>query len=372
MKIARIFGIDIYVNVSWLFVFALVAWSLAGNVGPLHAVSIGALPRAILAVITAFLFFASVLVHELAHSLVARARGIPIYGIRLFIFGGISLLEREADSAPSEAWISLIGPLTSIAVYFFFALAANLIDHGRPPAIPARSIQDAATVACSYLAFANVLLAFFNILPAYPLDGGRFLHAIIWRITGNKARATTIAVITGRLLAGAIVSLGIAISLLGGLGGGLWITFIGWFIFQAGEAERVAARVGDALRGHRAAELATPSPTRVAADSNATDALNVLLSAQINAAPVFIGDRFLGIVTLQDLVRVSDPGHTYVTAVMTQAEDVRSIGASADAAEVTRRLSRGSSTMLPVIDDRGDLVGFITRESILDWMSTHT
>jgi Zn-dependent protease/CBS domain-containing protein len=377
MRIGRIFGIDIFVNVSWLFVFALVAWSLASNVWPLHGMTISPLTRSVLAVVTAMLFFCSVLLHELAHSLLARARGIPIKGITLFIFGGVSMLEREADSAPSEIWISLIGPLTSLALFVFFLVVVACIAQGQDLTTTASALPDglsglrgASALAATYLAIANLMLAVFNLLPAYPLDGGRILHGLLWRFSKNRSFATTCTVIVGRVIAGLIIAWGLTDIVLEGLGGGAWMTLIGIFLLQAGESERVAARLGDALRGHTAAELAVSPVLRLAADTNADAALAQLLHHQINAAPVYVGERFIGIVTLQDLVRVSDPARTYTTAVMTQSSELDHISADADAGEVTRRLSRGAQTMLPVLDAAGELVGFITREGVIAWMGS--
>ena len=368
MRITRIFGIDIFVNVSWLFVFALVAWSLASNVGPLHAVRLAPFSRAILALLAALLFFVSVLLHELAHSLVARSRGVPIRGITLFIFGGVSLLEGEPPNAPAEMWISAIGPLTSVALGLCFGAFVHHLNVPTHTFLPAYDWRGGFSVVFSYLSIANYLLALFNLLPAYPLDGGRVLHALVWHATGNQHRATTVAVIAGRSIAAAFILLGIFWTITDGLGGGMWVTFIGWFLLQAGEAERVAARVTEALRGHRAAELAQPPAVRIRADQTAASTLEYLLHHQVHSAPVFVGERLIGIVTLQALVRVADPATSYVTAAMTKISDITTIHGDAEAAEVTRRFAGGGHPLLPVIDTDGEVLGFITREIVLSWM----
>ena len=372
MRVGRLFGIDVFINVSWLFVFALVAWSLASDVGPLRAVDIPPLPRACLGVVTALLFFMSVLIHELAHSLLARSRGVKIRGITLFIFGGVSMLESEAETAPAEAWISLIGPLASFALFIIFTALTGLLAVAQPQPLQSHDWRTAMAVASSYLACANLLLATFNLLPAYPLDGGRILHALIWRFGGSRRRATAITIAVGRIIAACIVLLGIASTLFEreALGGGLWLTFIGWFLFQAGETEGAVARLGEALRGHVAAELAAPPACAISADTTAEEALQKLLHQQVHAAPIFLGERLIGMVTLQELVRVPEPTRTYVTAVMTPASEIAVIRASADAGEVTRALTRGGTTLLPVEDDNGELLGFITREGVVAWMST--
>ena len=368
MKITRIFGIDIFVNVSWLFVFALVAWSMASNVGPLHAVKLAPFARSLLAVLTALLFFTSVLFHELAHSLIARQRGVPIRGITLFIFGGVSMLEGEPPNAPAEAWISGAGPLTSVVLGVFFGMLSHQLSSAHYAIVPVHDWRSGFAVAFSYLAYSNYMLAIFNLLPAYPLDGGRVLHALVWRTTGDQHRATTVAVIAGRSIAAGFIILGIFWTITDGLGGGLWLTFIGWFLLQAGEAERVAARVTEALRGHRASELAQPPEVRIRADQTAASALEELLHHHVHSAPVFVGERLIGIVTLQSLVRVADSTTSYVTAAMTKISDIATIRGDCEAAEVTRRFAGGGHPLLPVVDAEGEVLGFITREIVLSWM----
>jgi Zn-dependent protease/predicted transcriptional regulator len=368
MKIARIFGIDIFVNVSWLFVFALVAWSLAGNVGPLHALRLAPLARALLAVMTALLFFMSVLFHELAHSLIARQRGVPIRGMNLFIFGGVSLIEGEPPNAPTELWISAVGPSVNVVLGIVFGWLSHLLSSPYSIVMPVHDIGSGYAIAFSYLSISNYWLAAFNLLPAYPLDGGRVLHGIVWRATNDRYLATTVAVIAGRSIAAAFILCGILWTITDGMGGGLWLTFLGWFLLRAGEAERVATRVTEALRGHRAAELAQNPKVRISADQTTASALEALLDHQVNSAPVFVGERLIGIVTLQGLVRVADPSGSYVTAAMIKINDVATVRGDAEAAEVTRRFARGGHSLLPVIDNEGELLGFITREIVLSWM----
>ncbi|MGH7330825.1 MAG: site-2 protease family protein, partial [Polyangiaceae bacterium] len=189
MKLGRIFGIEITVHVTWLFVFALFAWSLSSGFGPFVQLRVSEGARIALAIFTTLLFFMSVLIHELAHSLLARSRGIHVRGIMLFIFGGVSQFEEEASSAPIAAWVSAIGPLTSLALAAVFYGLMRVF--GVTP----------LGVAFAYLSFANLLLAIFNLIPAYPLDGGRVLQALVWRATGDQYRATRSAVIVGRVFA---------------------------------------------------------------------------------------------------------------------------------------------------------------------------
>jgi len=357
MRIGRIFGIDIVINLSWLFIFAFVAWSLA-EVGPFRLVNVTPFERMALGIFTAILFFASVLAHELAHSLVARRRGIPIKQITLFIFGGVSSLEGEPTTAPVEAWIAFVGPLMSIILGVLFFAASTLIGPHTP-----------LGVSTGYLAFANVVLGIFNLLPAYPLDGGRVLHALVWRWTQSRLRATQIAAAVGRIMAIFFIAYGIFETLysVGGSFSGLWLVFIGWFLLQAGGAEQMQAELLSALQGLTAGDIAVPPPEPVPADATADVALQIMMRTGNRALPVLLGDQLLGILTMSDFVKLTDrgPADVYVTSLMTRAADLKSAKPSTSAIDVLQMLSKAGVAQIPVIDDNGTLIGFVTRESIL-------
>ena len=362
MRVGKIFGIDIVINLSWLFIFAFVAWSLA-QVGPFRLISVTPLQRLTLGIITALLFFASVLAHELAHSLVARRRGIPIKQITLFIFGGVSSLEGEPSTAPVEAWIAFVGPLASIVIGALFAGCAALLGRTTP-----------LGTAADYLAAANVILGIFNLIPAYPLDGGRVLHALVWRWTGSRLRATKVAATIGRILAVGLVGYGVFETLyVAGSVFGLWLVFIGWYLLQAGGAEQMQAELLDALKGLTARDIAVSPPDPIAADATADAALQVMMKTGSRALPVMLGEQLLGIVSMGDFAKLTDrrPADAYVTSLMTRIADLRSASPNTSAVEVARMLSQSGVGQIPVIDDGGVLVGFVTRESLLRRLPLH-
>jgi Zn-dependent protease/CBS domain-containing protein len=358
MSLGRLFGINIRIDLSWLFVFALVVWSLSSKFGPFEAVATDLPTRMLLGILTAMLFFASILAHELAHSLTARARGIPIESITLFIFGGISHFKGEPTTAPSSAWISLVGPLASLAIGAAFFFAGALIG-----------AHNAFGVAAGYLAFANIALGLFNLLPVFPLDGGRVLHALLWSATKDRVRATRIAVIIGRIPAWLIIVFGIDQTLRFGIGSGLWLTFIGWFLLQAGNAEALQTEISAALKGHTAAELAEPAVLAVAPNATGTQALETMRSQRARALPVLLGGQFLGIVTATDLAKISSDelGATFVTALMTRRETLKSITPESSASDILRILAESGHQQLPVIDAGGTFHGFVTVQGILRW-----
>lgn len=359
MKIGSLFGIEITVHVSWIFVFALVAWALANPVGPLHPAIPNAALRALFGVLGSLLFFASVLAHELAHSLLARSRGVAVRGITLFVFGGVSMFEGEAADAPGEAWISGIGPVTSLVLGGLFAGLAWVA-------------QNAALGALfGYLSAANLMLAIFNLLPAYPLDGGRVLHALVWRATGDRERAGAVAGSIGRAIAFAMIAAGIADALLAEAVGGLWITFIGWFLLQAGNAERSGERLAAALKGHNAGDLAAPPELHVVADTAAPRALDLMQQSQVEAVPVLLGERMIGVLPLEELLALGpdELAGTPVTALMRRTEALETIPASMPADEALKRLVGAPGNVLAVSGADGEAVTIFTTESAMRYLA---
>lgn len=362
MRIGQLFGVNIVVDVSWLFIFAIVSWALGSSTGPFHAVDVSPGMRVVLAIVTALLFFISVLLHELAHSLVARSQGIPVREIRLFIFGGASNLTEEPKAPLPAAWLAFAGPLTSIVLALLCAFAAMQVGITAP-----------AGVVFAYLATANAIVGVFNLLPAFPMDGGRVLQAIIWAITHDRMRATRIAGRVGVIFAWATIAYGVTDVLLQGFGGGLWFTFVGWFLLLSAQGEQRQAELQVALRGHSALQLAVPPAETLAADTHADTALRLMLGKGVRALPVVLGERFVGLVTLGDFAHVDGTSldQTYVTAVMKRAEDVTTIAPSADAAQALAILGKTGFHQLPVVDADGAFLGFVTREGVIDWLAHH-
>ena len=356
----RLFGIDVRIHPSWLFIFVLVAWSLSSPGGPLGSYNMPPLERTLLGLFATVLFFVSVLVHELAHSLLARSRGIPIRGITLMIFGGVSQFEEEPRTPPSAAWISAIGPLTSLclaAVFYGLAVASGLTT---PFGLTFR-----------YLSMANVLLGIFNFLPALPLDGGRVLQALIWRATGDRLRATQIAANIAKVLSGLMIAFGLWEVVVFGYFGGLWLAFIGWFLYQGATAEEVRARLDRALQGHFVAELASPPDRVVPADATVERAARELANANEIALPVMLDSRLLGIVTAPQVARARLEHHddAYVTSVMTRADELTPLRPNMRAVDALKPLLESNLGTLPVIDESGKLYGFVSPSALMHWIA---
>src|SRR5437773_5631372 len=251
IRLGRIFGIEIGLHYSWLIIAVLIATSLAGHFSeayPDWATTI----IWTTAIMTALLFFAAIIVHELSHAAIARLRGLPVRSITLFALGGVAQIGKEAADAKTEFWMGIVGPLTSALIgALCLGIAWTLgWTFSVEPTTP-------VTAMLVWLGYINVGLAVFNMVPGFPLDGGRVLRGVIWWITGNAAKATRAAAATGQVIAYGFIFLGI-LRFFGGAGlSGLWIAFIGWFLLSAAQATAAQAEFTETFRGVRVADLMT-------------------------------------------------------------------------------------------------------------------
>lgn len=230
LSLGRIFGIEVRVHATWLLAFVFITWSLTSGYFRFVSPRQGLGTPLLLGAISALLLFASVLVHEFSHSLVARARGLHVRDITLFIFGGVSNIGGEARTARDEFLIAVVGPLTSFVLAGVFWLAGVSLGARSP---------SAAGAVLSYLAVINVVLGAFNLIPAFPLDGGRVFRSILWGITHRYERATAIASVVGQGFGYLLAGFGVVRMLvLGDVVGGMWTIFMGWFLSQAANATR--------------------------------------------------------------------------------------------------------------------------------------
>lgn len=219
LTLARVWGISIVIHPSWLAIFGLITWSLAVEYFPQEYRGFSGMTTWGLAIATSLAFFASILIHELAHSRIALAYGIPIRRITLFVFGGVAEIEKEAASAGIELQIALGGPLTSLALGLLFGAAA----------VAARGV-DVLAIPLLYLARINVMVAVFNMVPGFPLDGGRAFRALMWWWTGSLGRATRVASMMGRGVGAIFMIVGLLIILRGNVLDGVWLGLIGWLL----------------------------------------------------------------------------------------------------------------------------------------------
>lgn len=270
-KLGRIFGIEVHVHGSWLVIGGLVLWTLAVNALPADFPEIGPALRMVMAVVITILFFVSLLAHELAHSVVAMARGIPVHRITFFLFGGMAQTSTDSRSPGEEFLIAIAGPVMSVllgGLFFAIWLLATGAGTGQMPGTTAAPLVGTA----AYLAVLNLILAVFNLLPGFPMDGGRVLRAAIWKATGNVTRATRWASRVGGWMALALMAYGFYEILTGAFISGVWLIFIAMFIRNAARSSyrhhlmsRVQEVTQQAWQRHRHEHPFGPGPRSPAA-----------------------------------------------------------------------------------------------------------
>ncbi len=359
IRIGKLFDIEIVLDYSWILIFSLITWSLAQHYLMVHADWSAAL-RWSLALVTSLLFFGSVLAHELAHSLVSKAQGIPVPRISLFIFGGASQISEEPRRAVDEFWMALVGPLTSLVLALVFG-AVWLVTQRSSPAI---------NEITGWLAGINASLAIFNLLPGFPLDGGRVLRAIVWGISKNLRRATQVAVWGGILVSWLMIGIGLWQVLDGNWADGLWIAFIGWFLQGAATQQGRVTIVHDILKGHQVREVSMSECPHVMKQLSLDVFVdNVAIPSGKRCYAITEGDKLLGLLTMDRLNEVprSKWQTTRVADVMIPTEKLIRAGLDEDLAEVLDKMGQADINQVPVLED-GRLLGMVTRANILAFL----
>jgi Zn-dependent protease/CBS domain-containing protein len=296
LRLFRIAGIDIGIHYTWIFIFIFFSWSLAQGYFPQQYRGWSTTTYWITGVIAALLIFVSVLVHELAHSLVARRRGIPVNSIVLFIFGGVSNLEEEPKKAGAEFVMAIAGPITSFILALIFFLLSRLSGNTSTP-LPA---------ILNYLAVINLFLGIFNLLPGFPLDGGRVLRSIIWGSTNNLIKATNIAARVGQFFGWALIGFGLYLLLRGNYVNGLWMAFIGWFLNSSADASRKEVTLRERLSHIKVRELMNPDTVTIRPETTVEEmVMNIFRKQHGRAVPVCQKDQLMGIATITDVKKIS-------------------------------------------------------------------
>ena len=356
-------GIRISIDYSWFVIFLLVAWSVTSWFGQ-QLPDAGEVTIWGLSLTAALLLFVSVLLHELSHSFVARFKGIPVERITLFIFGGVSHLGREPDSPMDEVQIAVAGPVASFAISaacFAFVLLLAVLE------------MPGLSSLLLYLAFINLALGIFNLVPAFPLDGGRVLRAWIWQQTGSFTRASVIAARTGRVLAFGLMGMGVLVVLSGNIAG-LWWVLIGLFLNQAASSTAERALLREALSGTPVRRIMSISVITLSPEASLAEAVeNTILHHHHVAYPVTREGRVCGILTLKDIKqhpRESWPGRT-VGESMVPLDETEMAHPGDDVVEVLERMLRTGRGRMPVVEN-GALAGMLTRRDIMDFLRVQT
>ena len=359
-RAARLFGIDILVHWSWLFIFVLVTWSLESSVLPEAYPDWTARQRWAVGAFTALLFFGSVLAHELAHAIVARRRGVTVAHITLYVFGGASALTSEPKSARDEFWIAIVGPLTSLGAAVLFGLIWL--------AARAAEVRPVYVIA-GYLAYINLVLAIFNMLPGFPLDGGRVLRAAAWGAKRNMLAATKLASTAGRVVAGLLIVIGLATLFAGRSLSGFWFIFLGWFLWNAAETSYHQLLIQTTLHGLTIGPLVDRNVTRVPPDCTLQQLADEYVLGRNQrvffVTPAENGD-ILGLISLTDLRKAprEEWERVSVYRAMTPRDRLVTVTPATEAMEALRLMAEHNVNQLPVISS-GEAIGLLTRAALV-------
>jgi Zn-dependent protease/predicted transcriptional regulator len=366
IKLGRIFGVAVGLHYSWIIIALLVTLSLRSQFAVEHPNWDGFTIWSI-AIITGLLFFVSILLHELSHAAVARLRGIPVRAITLFALGGVAQIEKDAADAKSEFWMGIIGPITSFVIGAVCLVLAWLTGWNF-------SAETGSPLMAMFmwLGIINISLAIFNMIPGFPLDGGRVLRAIVWWITGDGNRSTRIASRVGRVVAMAFILLGIWRFFSGAGLGGLWIAFIGWFLLDAARASGAQVEITERLTGIRVGDVMAQQFATVDANSNLqTFVQEHLLPTGHRCFVVLEQGRPAGIITLHEVKAIDRARWPYTTVgdVMRPLESLRTVGPERPVAEALEMMGREDVNQIPVVQ-QGRLAGIVSRAHILRVLQT--
>lgn len=361
IRVGRIAGIPIGLHYSWFIIATLITMSLAAHFSSTNP-AWGAVLIWLAAVVTSLLFFATLVAHELAHALVARSRHVPVRSITLFALGGIAQIEKDAGSARTEFWMGIAGPITSALIGLTcmrFAAELGWDVTGEAPG--------ALAAMLGWLGSINVVLAVFNLIPGYPLDGGRVLRAILWGIYGDVDRATRAAAQIGQFVAGAFILVGL-FRFFGGAGfAGLWLAFIGWVLLAAARASYDEVAITANLRHVTTADLMADECHIVNGDTTLSRLADEAVRSGHRCFMVTRDDgRVVGLITPRDVGHVDRRRwpSTRVSDAMHPLDHLKTVTPTTPATEVLRIMSREDLNQLPVVSG-GRLAGVITRTDLL-------
>jgi Zn-dependent protease/predicted transcriptional regulator len=361
IKLGTVFGIELGLHYSWFVIAFLIMISL---VAQFHVSNRNWSDTVVwsAATLTALLFFACLFAHELSHALVARARGLPIHKITLFLLGGMAQMEEEPPDASTEFWMAIAGPLASGLIGLALLAAAHALGW-----IPWTEARTPGVAILVWLGYINLALGAFNMIPGFPLDGGRVLRAILWWTTGNGDRATKIAAKIGQLVGIGFIAFGV-LSFFGGQGiGGLWFALIGWFLMQAAGSSLLQLRVGTLLHGLRVRDVMGGDCPAVPGSVGLQEFVDEYLLKTGQRCFLVVNDqRVEGLITTHEVREVERSRWSFVTVreAMKPIEQVHSLTPDASAMQALEMMGREDVNQLPVVEN-GKLMGIVSRRHLL-------
>lgn len=359
-KLGKIWGIPIGLHISWFLVFGLVLFSLSTSYFPNEYPQLSTGTHVVLAAITTILLFGSVLLHELGHALIALRNRIPVKGITLFVFGGVAQITREPQTPGAEFRIAIAGPLVSLALAGVFG-GLYLIDRNIP----------LLAAPSEYLMRLNFMLVLFNMIPGFPLDGGRVLRSIVWRLTNNQERATRIASAGGQVVAFAFISLGIFSMFAGQIVNGLWLIFIGWFLQNAASSANQQVSIQHKLRGVSVSQVMDRDLGMI----SPLTPLNQVVEERVlqrGESAFFVVDydgSVAGLITLQDITRIPQAQWRYrsVGQVMAPMQRLLQVEAGVELMAALQMMEENNAHHAAVVQENQP-VGLLSREQVLRYL----
>jgi Zn-dependent protease/predicted transcriptional regulator len=360
-KLGRIFGIEIGIHFSWVFIALLIILSL-GTYFQSTQTTWQPGQQWIAALLAALLFFSSLLAHEMGHSLVAKHYGINVRSITLFLFGGVSQLEKETERPLEEFWIAIAGPFVSLALASIFAATYSIFG-----------LNSFVRATTEWLAGVNLALAIFNLLPGIPLDGGRVLHGFVWWLTGDRQRANHIAAETGQIIAALMIVTGVMLFFkTNNAIGGIWLVFLGWFLLDAARASEKVTENDSFLKDVQAGNLMSRDCPRVDGEMPLMQFINeTILRTGLRCFLVAEGMRVVGIITVTDLTAVDRALWDKLTVadVMRPYHQLKFVSPEQSANDVLELMESEDINQVPVVAN-GRVLGIISREHFIRLLAT--
>lgn len=357
LRIFRLLGIDVYLHYSWFFIFLLLAYGLSVGFFPDQLPGEDAVIYWILGSASAALLFLSVLFHELSHSVVAKRNKIPVNKITLFFFGGVSHIEDTHLKPGIEFRMAIAGPLLSLFLGSVFFLISTLHLNAYTDSV------------VYYLFRINFILGFFNLVPGFPLDGGRAFRAVVWKLTGDIKRATKYAALGGRIFAFTLIALGV-LGIIGGAPGALWFVLIGFFLLFLAKMSYQQILIQESLKGIKIKTLMDKDFVSLSPNVTLTKALeNFFFRYNKSSLPIMKSGKLLGVVSIQAIQSVPKPEwpKTKISEIMSETVTAKPTD---DAYAILIRMVNDNILVFPIVH-KGKVIGMVSRDTLLNYMYTH-
>ncbi len=362
-KLMTLLGFDIKIDPSWFLIAALITWSLATGYFPFVVPEVTQVAHIVMALTAMVLFFGSLILHELAHAIVAQRFGMKIKGITLFLFGGVAELGDEPETAEAELWVALAGPAMSIALAgLFWVMDSIALQFDQ---------QGAVSSVFSYLALINLILALFNLLPAIPLDGGRVLRALLWKRHGNLLEATRIASMSGTFLAWALIGFGVFWVIRGASIGGIWQILIGVFLLGAAKNAYRQQLMAETMTHQTVGDLMSLTVVTTTPEKTLTELVHdTILKHRFSFVPVVEAERLLGYIDLDTAIQTQqdDWPKTRVGDVYIASDDTNTARPNMTADDLINHMA-GSKRRKYLVSDGERLLGVISMSDLINYLA---